>query len=85
MQTTKHFTRTDAINEAKRIFGASFKDSVKIEHDGAFWVLSEQLYQITQEGRVTGPKYAHNVALELLEFKSKYDKGFQVYKLQKAA
>lgn len=42
MQTTKHFTRTDAINEAKRIFGASFKDSVKIEHDGAFWVLSEK-------------------------------------------
>lgn len=85
MQTTRHFTKTDAINEAKRIFGASFKDSVKIEHDGAFWVLSEQLYQITQEGRVTGPKYPYSVALELLQFKVDYDKGFTCYKLQKAA
>lgn len=85
MQATRHFTKTDAINEAKRIFGASFKDSVKIEHDGAFWVLSEQLYQITQEGRVTGPKYPYSVALELLAFKAEYDKGFQVYELKKAA
>lgn len=86
MQTTKHFTRTDAINEAKRIYGADFKDSVKIEHDGAFWLLSEQLWQITTEdGKVTGPKYPHSVALELLDFKAKYDKGFEVYKLQKAA
>lgn len=85
MQTTKHFSRTDAIIEAKRIFGADFKDSVKIEHDGAFWVLSEQLYQITEEGRAAGPKYPYSVAIELLDFKSKYDKGFQVYKLEKAA
>ena len=38
MQATRHFTKTEAINEAKRIFGADFKHSVKIEHDGAFWV-----------------------------------------------
>jgi hypothetical protein len=42
MQTTKHFTRTDAITEAKRIFGADFKASAKLEHDGAFWILSEK-------------------------------------------
>lgn len=86
MQATKHFSRTDAINEAKRIYGAEFKDSVKIEHNGAFWVLSEQLWQITTEdGKVTGPKYTHSVALELLQFKADYDKGFTCYKLQKAA
>ena len=42
MKSSKHFTRTDAITEAKRIYGASFKESVKIEHDGAFWVLSQK-------------------------------------------
>ena len=41
MTTSRHFSRTDAITEAKRIFGADFKHRVKIEHDGAFWVLSE--------------------------------------------
>lgn len=42
MQTTKHFTRTDAITEAKRIYGAAFKDHVTLVHDGAFWVLSSK-------------------------------------------
>lgn len=82
---SKHFTRTEAIAEAKTLFGADWKNAAKIEHDGAFWCVSEQLYQITQEGRATGPKYPLAVALELLDFKSKYDAGFQVYELKKAA
>jgi hypothetical protein len=43
MQTTKHFSKTDAITEAKRVYGADFKDSVKVEHNGAFWVLSKKV------------------------------------------
>lgn len=42
MKSTKHFTRTAAISEAKRIYGASFKDHVTLTHDGAFWVLSSK-------------------------------------------
>ena len=42
MKTSKHFSRTEAITEAKRVFGVNFKDFVKLEHDGAFWVLSEK-------------------------------------------
>lgn len=42
MKTTHHFTRTDAINEAKRIYSMGFKDKVKLEHNGAFWVLSDR-------------------------------------------
>ena len=42
MKATKHFTRTDAINEAKRIYGASFKEHVTLVHDGAFWVLTSK-------------------------------------------
>lgn len=82
---SKHFTRAEAIAEAKTLFGADWKNAAKIEHDGAFWCVSEQLYQITQEGRATGPKYPHSVALELLDFKSKYDKGFTCYELKKVA
>ena len=85
MQTTRHFSRTEAITEAKRVYGKDWKESVKLEHDGAFWVLSEQLWQITEEGRVTGPKYPYSVALELLDFKAKYDKEFRCYTLNKVA
>lgn len=42
MKSTKHFTRTDAITEAKRVYGAAFKDHVTLVHDGAFWVLSQK-------------------------------------------
>lgn len=42
MKATKHFTRTDAIKEAKRVYGASFKDNVTLVHDGAFWVLAQK-------------------------------------------
>lgn len=82
MNTTRHFTRTDAIAEAKRLHGKDWKESVKLEHDGAFWSLSTKLWQILEEGKVTGPKYPYNVALELLEFKSKYDGGFTCYTLK---
>lgn len=84
MNTTHHFTRTDAIAEAKRVFGKDWKKSAKLEHNGAFWVLSEQLWQILEEGRVSGPKYPYKVALDLLEFKSKYDTGFTCYTLKRA-
>lgn len=40
MKTTRHFSRTEAINEAKRVYGPDFKNFVKLEHNGAFWVLS---------------------------------------------
>ena len=40
MTTSRHFSRTEAITEAKRVYGKDWKESVKLEHDGAFWVLS---------------------------------------------
>lgn len=82
---SKHFTKTEAIAEAKTLFGADWKQAAKVEHDGAFWCVSAQLYQITEQGRATGPKYPLSVALELLDFKSKYDKGFTCYELKKVA
>lgn len=44
MKTTHHFSRNEAITEAKRVYGSEFKHSVNLEHNGAFWVLSEKLY-----------------------------------------
>ena len=52
---SKHFTRTEAIAEAKALFGADWKNAAKIEHDGAFWCVSEQLYQITKSPKKAVP------------------------------